>query len=384
MNRITRCLSVAILGLSCFAKAADPAGTIIVDNKEASFSGNGWITKSNAKGQYGNDYGFASTSEDDRLKCLAIYKPKIIAAGTYNVDIMYPAGENRYTKAEWTVSYDGGQVTIPVNQQINGGTWVSLVKAKPFSLGNGGFVQVANTGATGSVIIADAVRFVPVSTTAPTGKTYSLNAIAAAGGTIVTSPAGPAFTEGSTVLVSARANNGFVFDGWMGDAKGFKNPLKLTMTKNLAVTANFIPAGVGLIIDNPDAEFPGNWKLSTTNWGGARYEDYQFSSAKVKADGKGLYKPNIPKAGKYDVYVWYSQGSNRSAKVPWTVYYKGGSTTTAVNQQVRGGEWVPIAAGVPFDSGKNEDQYVEVTNGTGETTSAMVVADAVAFVYAGD
>ena len=394
MNRFTQCIVATFVALPLFVAQAQPAGTIILDNREAVLSGTGWTTKSNAKGQYGPDYGFASTAEKEDLRCLAMYKPKLPAAGTYNVEIMYPAGDNRYTASEWTVVYEGGQVTVPVNQKSNGGEWVTLVKQKPFAAGNAGYVLLSNKGTPGSVVIADAVRFVPAAPAATTaggaapaggsGKTYSLTVNAGPGGTVSTTPSGSTFSDGSTVYVMPKANDGYVFDGWSGDAKGFKNPLKLTISKHTTLMANFIPAGIGVIMDNRAAEFRPDWKLSQTNWGGARYEDYHFASSKAKADYFAHYRPNIPKSGKYDVYIWYATGSNRSTKAPWIVHYRGGKTTAVINQQERGGEWVPIAASVPFDAGKNEDQYVEVNNGTGESDGGMVIADAVALVYVGD
>ena len=185
--------------------------------------------------------------------------------------------------------------------------------------------------------------------------------------------------------MQAKANEGYVFNGWGKDAEGWKNPLRVTMNTNKTITANFIAAGVGVIMDNPMAEKEGKWQPSTTAWAGTWYDDYEFSMAKPKADSYATYKPNVPKPGKYDVYIRYAQGGNRSVKVPWVVSHKGGVVNAIINQQTKGGEWIQIANGVEFDAGKSEKQYAQVNNGTGpEAAGAMVVADAVAFVYIGN
>src|SRR5205085_2663476 len=61
-----------------------------------------------------------------------------------------------------------GSVNVAVNQQINGGAWFRLAAGLPFGQGTNGYVGLANdTGYSGSVVIADAVRFLRVSALAP-------------------------------------------------------------------------------------------------------------------------------------------------------------------------------------------------------------------------
>jgi len=134
-----------------------------------------------------------------------------------------------------------------------------------------------------------------------------------------------------------------------------------------------------IIIDNPAATFTGGWTIGTssTDKYGA---DYQFAATATSETATAVFRPTIATAGNYDVYVWYPQGSNRSIAAPYTVYYNGGSATTAVNQTAGGGQWVLIAGARPFLTGTAG--YVKLGNGTSET-SKVVIADAVRFVYAG-
>ncbi len=388
MKKLIHLGAVIVLTFSSLAKETDVPGTIVIDNPQATF-GLGWTVKKPgdsffSKDGYGTDYSFANMSTRDDKKTTAIYRPKISDAGTYNVEIYYPAGDNRSSKAPWVIHYQGGESNVFIDQKKNGGKWQTLAKNLPFAAGTSGYVELHNLGETSTTVVADAVRFVPVSTTAPEGKTFKLTVNTSPGGTVLKNPDTATPAADSTVLLIANADSGYVFDGWSGNVTGFKNPLKLLMSTNKTVTASFIPEGVGVIMDNPAAEFGGPWKLSSTNWGGAKYEDYQFASAKANAESSAVYRPNIPKSGKYDIYIWYASGPNRSSKAPWTVYHKGSPVKTTINQQNKGGEWVSIASGVEFEAGKKSNQYVELNNGTGDSSSAMVVADAVAFIYTGE
>lgn len=71
-------------------------------------------------------------------------------------------------------------------------------------------------------------------------QTYTLTATATAGGTLQVSPPGSVFESGQTVQITARPDAGFAFSDWSGDVDGSANPLTVTMTGNLAVTARFL------------------------------------------------------------------------------------------------------------------------------------------------
>ncbi len=68
--------------------------------------------------------------------------------------------------------------------------------------------------------------------------TYTLNVIAV-NGTVLKNPNEVSYEEGSTVLLTATANDGYIFTGWGGDATGSNNPLTVTMDSNKEITANF-------------------------------------------------------------------------------------------------------------------------------------------------
>ena len=71
-------------------------------------------------------------------------------------------------------------------------------------------------------------------------QTYTLTATSTAGGTVQVSSSGSVFEAGQTVQIIARPDAGFAFSGWSGDVDGSANPLAVTMSGNLAVTARFL------------------------------------------------------------------------------------------------------------------------------------------------
>jgi hypothetical protein len=135
------------------------ATDIIFDNTNpaVSFSG-AWQTGTSSVDKFGLDYRFASTAVGGISN--AVYCPAIYTAGYYDVFIWYPQGSNRATNAPWSVNYFGGSTNVAVDQTINGGGWLLIAPARPFQKGTNGYINLSNdTGYSGKVVLADAVRF---------------------------------------------------------------------------------------------------------------------------------------------------------------------------------------------------------------------------------
>ena len=58
------------------------------------------------------------------------------------------------------------------------------------------------------------------------------------GGSVNTS--GGTYDENTTVSITATPIEGYFFTGWTGDATGNENPLSVTITGNVDITANFL------------------------------------------------------------------------------------------------------------------------------------------------
>lgn len=135
------------------------AGTIILDDPDASFTGS-WTIGISSVDKYSTNYHYASTVTG-AATATATFTPEISTPGLYDVYIWYPQGSNRPTDAQFLVSYNGGAQFVTVNQTANGGDWRLIATGKPFAAGTSGFVRVSNTASiSGKVVMADAVRWV--------------------------------------------------------------------------------------------------------------------------------------------------------------------------------------------------------------------------------
>jgi len=133
-----------------------------------------------------------------------------------------------------------------------------------------------------------------------------------------------------------------------------------------------------LILDNTDATYTGNWTVGTSSPDkfGA---DYRFAGTVTGGStASAIYTPLISTPGRYDVYVWYPQGGNRSTNTPISIFYNGGSLTTRINQESGGGGWRIVGTNLNFRPGTSG--FVRIHNGTGESDQ-VVMADAVRFAY---
>ena len=88
------------------------------------------------------------------------YTPTVVASGQYEVYLIWAEHLNRASNVPVDIVHAGGTNTVSVNQRVNGGTW-NLLGTFTFDTGTAGQVRI-RTGGTNGVVIADAVRFVPV------------------------------------------------------------------------------------------------------------------------------------------------------------------------------------------------------------------------------
>lgn len=84
---------------------------------------------------------------------------------------------------------------------------------------------------------------------------------------------------------------------------------------------------------------------------------------------------NIPKAGEYEIYSWWTSHANRAADTPYFITHADGVTEVAVNQSIAGSMWNLIGT---FQFNASPDEKVRIT--AGATTNQFVVADAIRVV----
>lgn len=136
----------------------------------------------------------------------------------------------------------------------------------------------------------------------------------------------------------------------------------------------------GVIVDETEAELQGSWYKSTS---GEPFVGlgYVHDNNTGKGTRIATFRPDLPEAGEYDVWLYYAPLGNRAANVPVTIRAANGEFHFQLNQRERfpDGEQAKYLGTFPFGEGRTSE--VEVSN-TG--TDGYVVADAVQFVRASD
>jgi hypothetical protein len=127
------------------------------DNTSGNFSVSGsWSTGTMATDKYGSDYRWTSTSPSSTAFARWFLNAPI--DGAYDIYAWWSQGTNRSPQARYEIAHANGTSFVTVNQQTNGGRWVYLGR---FVLPRGGGnVYLHASGASGYVVIADAVRIV--------------------------------------------------------------------------------------------------------------------------------------------------------------------------------------------------------------------------------
>lgn len=131
-----------------------PVPDAILDNPAATLVGS-WTTGTTAVDKFGANYLYTYAGSG---AAYAQFRPNLPVAGNYRVFEWHSQGSNRTTDAPVEITHRDGAQTVRVNQQINGGTWV-LLGTFPFTAGTGGFVRIRDNFTTGTVVIADAIKF---------------------------------------------------------------------------------------------------------------------------------------------------------------------------------------------------------------------------------
>ena len=97
-------------------------------------------------------------------------------------------------------------------------------------------------------------------------------------------------------------------------------------------------------------------------------------TVKGRADAHAPWRPDIPRRGRYGVYVSYKSLGNSVTDAEYTVRHLGGESIRKVNQRIGGGTWVYLGH---FDFDKGRDGCVLLSNHSAE--DGVVTADGVRF-----
>ena len=93
-----------------------------------------------------------------------------------------------------------------------------------------------------------------------------------------------------------------------------------------------------------------------------------------------IWRPEIPEAGEYAVYITYKSLPESTSSAKYTVHHKKGQTDFIVNQQLGGDMWVYLGT---FEFDEGSDGYVSLTSITPDgyeyVKKSVITADAVRF-----
>jgi hypothetical protein len=131
--------------------------TIIDNETSGRFTASAnWDTSSFSSQRRGSNYRFTTP---EFVSDAAWYMADIPATGAYQIYAWYPANSGYNSSTPYVIVTTSGNQSVQVNQQINGGSWVSL---GTFNLSGGSYnvVGVSRWTSGTGYVIADAVRIV--------------------------------------------------------------------------------------------------------------------------------------------------------------------------------------------------------------------------------
>ena len=359
-------------------------GSLILDNTNATVVGT-WNTGTSSPDKYGPDYRYKSGGTGTAY---LQYTPNIVAGAFYRVYEWHPQGSNRTTNAPYVINYNGGSQTIGINQQVNGGQW-NLLGTFNFAAGSSGNVQVADTVSdTNHIVLADAIQFayaapVPI-------PIFNVSASPRQNSAIITWTTLSNATSQVLYGLTTNYDHATALDatplihhmvwltGLSSNTTYFYRVVSQVGSDQFASVDYSFVTDPSVIVQSMQATYTGVWTIGSS--APDKYSlSYKYASTSVGGNtAAALFQPAITLPGLYDIYVWYSAGSNRSTNAPVTVGYPGGSISTILDMTVNGGSWQLLASGQYLPVGANT--YVRVGNGAGESNK-VAIADAARWTY---
>ena len=148
-----------------------PPLTVVCDNDKPAVTLSGsWAnnTLNEVEQRYELSVEHAATGDGSST---ATFRPNLPTGGRYRVFARWTSHPNRATNAPFTIHHAGGQATVRVDQEQDGGKWMPLGEYD-FPAGTTGHVVLTNDA--NEFVVADAVAFSPVPAALPSGASIPL------------------------------------------------------------------------------------------------------------------------------------------------------------------------------------------------------------------
>jgi hypothetical protein len=131
----------------------------------------------------------------------------------------------------------------------------------------------------------------------------------------------------------------------------------------------------GIVVDDAAAKKVGAWVASSAIPGFVG-SGYLHDNNEDKGVKQLRYTPNIPVAGEYEIFLYYTPNANRAANVPVVIQIVGEARLRKVNQRLKPGDKGRVSLGKFFFPAGNQS-WVEIRT---EGTDGHVIGDAVQWV----
>ena len=145
-----------------------------------------------------------------------------------------PNLNDQITSATITFS-DGSSLAVgPLN---NNGT--ATTYSFPAKVITGLRMTVTGVSSTTASVGLSEIQVYGTPASGATQYTLTTSVTPSGGGSVTVTPNQANYTSGTQVVLTATPSTGFTFSGWSGGARGAANPLAVTITGNISITANF-------------------------------------------------------------------------------------------------------------------------------------------------
>jgi len=132
----------------------------------------------------------------------------------------------------------------------------------------------------------------------------------------------------------------------------------------------------GIVVDDTEAKKIGKW-IPSTHTTGFVGEKYLHDDNQAKGNKSLTFTANVPRRGKYEVQVSYTDGPNRSKKTPVTIMHANGEQKIFIDQTLPPSILGSFTSLGVFMFDKREKDIVQITT---EGTSQYVIVDAIRLV----
>jgi uncharacterized repeat protein (TIGR02543 family) len=216
----------------------------------------------------------------------------------------------------WTLSTSvpggGGTITSNPNQTIfNAGATVILTAVPAAGYTFSGWSGDATGTSNPYTVTMNGNKSITATFTAIPPNQYALAILVQGSGTVTRSLTQTTYPSGTSVTLTALADEGHTFSGWSGDASGNANPYTVTMNGPKTITATFVAKQYTLSVSVP----LGHGTITRS------------PSQSSYAYGSSVILTATPDAG-YAFHMWVGDGGGGNDN-PWTVYMDSNKTITA-------------------------------------------------------